>query len=73
MKQDLINELFEKFEAACYELKGIECWSARELQEILGYKEWRNFLKVIEKAKEAVLNSGDQLETILLKSTKWSQ
>jgi DNA-damage-inducible protein D len=70
MKQDLINELFEKFEAACYELKGIECWSARELQEILGYKEWRNFLKVIEKAKEAVLNSGDQLENHFVEINK---
>lgn len=62
MKQDLIKELFEKFEAACYELKGIECWSARELQEILGYTEWRNFLKVVEKAKDAVINSGDKSE-----------
>ena len=33
---------------------GIEYWLARELQEILGYKEWRNFLKVIEKAKSSV-------------------
>ena len=33
---------------------GIEYWLARELQEILGYKEWRNFLKVIEKAKTSV-------------------
>ena len=33
---------------------GIEYWLARELQEILGYKEWRNFLKVIEKAKASV-------------------
>lgn len=33
---------------------GIEYWLARELQKILGYKEWRNFLKVIEKAKTSV-------------------
>ena len=33
---------------------GIEYWLARELQEILGYKEWRNFLRVIEKAKASV-------------------
>lgn len=31
----------------------IECWYARELQVLLGYTEWRNFLKVIEKAKES--------------------
>ncbi len=35
----------------------IEFWYARELQEVLEYKEWRNFYKVIEKAKEACENS----------------
>ena len=30
---------------------GIEFWLARDLQELLGYEEWRNFLKVIKKAK----------------------
>jgi len=38
--------------------KGIECWSARELQEILGYSEWRNFVKVVDKAKESCKHSG---------------
>ena len=32
---------------------GNEFWYARELQKVLEYKEWRNFSKVIEKAKEA--------------------
>lgn len=32
--------------------------SARDLQEVLGYREWRNFLKVIEKAKAACENAG---------------
>lgn len=62
MKQELIKELFDKFEAACQEVQKVECWSARELQEILGYKEWRNFLNVIDKAKEAAVASGEQLE-----------
>ena len=31
----------------------IEFWYARELQIALGYTEWRNFMKVIEKAKNA--------------------
>ncbi len=57
MKKELIVELFQKFEEACYVLNNIECWSARELQEILGYMEWRNFLKVIEKAKIACENA----------------
>ena len=61
MKKELIIELFEKFEAACYLYKEIECWSARELQTILGYSEWRNFVKVIDKAKEACQNVGEQV------------
>lgn len=31
----------------------MECWSARELQVLLGYSKWENFIKVIDKAKEA--------------------
>lgn len=58
MKKELIHELFEKFEQACYSYNEIECWSARELQEILGYAKWENFSKVIEKAKNACKNSG---------------
>ena len=33
---------------------GIEYWYARELMEILEYKDWRNFLNVIDKAKNSV-------------------
>ena len=58
MKQEPIVELFQKFEEACYLYNEIECWSARDLQEVLGYTEWRNFLKVIEKAKAACENAG---------------
>lgn len=36
---------------------GNEYWLARELQVILGYKEWRKFEGVITKAKEACKNS----------------
>ena len=59
MKKEQIQQLFEKFENACYEYKGIECWSARELQDIFNYSEWRNFLKVIDKSREACKNSGN--------------
>ncbi len=61
MKKELIAALFLQFEQACYNYKGIECWSARELQNILGYTEWRNFLKVIDKAKDACTNAGEKL------------
>lgn len=61
MKQEFITQLFERFESACYIYKNLECWSARELQEILNYAKWDNFLKVIEKAKKACENSGSLL------------
>jgi len=57
MKKEQIQQLFTQFENACYEYKGIECWSARELQTILGYSKWNNFLNVIEKAKKACENA----------------
>ncbi len=61
MKKEQIQELFKQFENACYRYESIECWSARELQIIFNYAEWRNFLKVIEKAKEACQNSGNTI------------
>ena len=61
MKQELIAELFYKFEQACYVYKDLECWSARELQEILGYSKWENFLNVVLKAKKACTNAGSSI------------
>lgn len=58
MKKELIVELFRKFENACYLYNEVECWSARELQEILGYTKWDNFKNAIEKAKIACQNAG---------------
>jgi DNA-damage-inducible protein D len=37
---------------------GQSFWVARELMELLGYTEWRNFREVIEKAKDASNNAG---------------
>lgn len=51
MKKEQIQQLLQQFENACYDYNGIECWSARELQKIFNYTEWRNFLKAIDKAK----------------------
>jgi DNA-damage-inducible protein D len=62
MKKELIAELFVQFENACYNYKGIECWSARELQPILGYLRWENFTNAIEKAKKSCENAGEELK-----------
>lgn len=59
MKSDEIKYLFSQFEAAASELEGVECWSARELQCLLGYSKWENFEKVIRKAKDACINAGE--------------
>lgn len=58
MKKERITELFKKFEEARYFYESVECWSARELQSILGYVKWENFARVIEKAKTACEKSG---------------
>ncbi|EKD32635.1 MAG: DNA-damage-inducible protein D family protein [uncultured bacterium] len=61
MKSAEIKALFEKFEQASTEYEDIECWSARELQDLLGYSKWENFSKVIDRAKDACTNAGQQI------------
>jgi DNA-damage-inducible protein D len=53
MKQEIISQLHNDFESVVNEMDGVEYWFARDLQLLLGYNEWRNFLKVIDKAKIA--------------------
>ncbi len=60
MEKEFIAELFKKFEDACYDFDGVECWSARELQEILGYSQWRNFKNVIDKAQKSCEQAGEK-------------
>jgi len=62
MKKEVILELFGKFEQARHNYNGVECWSARELQEIFGYSKWVNFLNVIDKAKKACENAGSKIQ-----------
>ena len=41
--------------------QGQDFWSARELSKVLGYSEFRHFIPVISKAREACENSGQEL------------
>ena len=41
---------------------GQEYWSARELFTVLDYIKWDKFLNVIDKAKQACKNSGQEPE-----------
>lgn len=52
------------------EKNGIEFWYARELQSAFEYTEWRNFQKVIEKAKVACLNSEHETANHFVDVTK---
>lgn len=61
MKSEEIIELFQQFESIANEYEGIECWSARELSTLLGYAQWRNFENIIEKAKAACTNAGQEV------------
>ena len=61
MKSDEIKALFAQFEAAASKVEGVEYWSARELQYLLGYTQWRNFCNIIDKAKEACKNAGENI------------
>jgi len=61
MKSEEIKQLFTQFEAAAAQFEDIECWSARELQFLLGYTKWENFEKVIQKAKDACKNAGEEI------------
>lgn len=62
MKTEEIIELFRQFESIANEYEGVECWSAREMSVLLGYTKWEKFSNVIEKAKEACLNAGENPE-----------
>jgi DNA-damage-inducible protein D len=58
MKKEEILALFQSYEDAVCMIDATECWSARELCTLLGYQQWRNFINVIDKAKEACKNAG---------------
>lgn len=47
-----------------------EYWYARELSKVLEYRDWRNFLKVLNKAKDACKNSGFNIDEQLVEVNK---
>lgn len=58
MKKEDIQALFQNFEDAVCTIDDTECWSARDMQKLLGYSLWQNFANVISKAKTACENVG---------------
>ena len=62
MKKELVAQLHHAFESIAQQDKKIEFWYARDLQKLLGYNEWRNFLLVVSKSKNACKNSKHTVE-----------
>jgi DNA-damage-inducible protein D len=61
MKKVTIARLNKSFEDSAYEQDGIEYWLARELQILLGYTSWRNFINAVTKAKESCKTSKEDI------------
>lgn len=61
------HQPFEKIKRI--DVSDVEYWSARELSKLLDYSEYRHFIPVLDRAKEACLNSGhninDHFEDVL--------
>jgi DNA-damage-inducible protein D len=58
-----IENLIGAFEDASQtDDSGVEFWTARHLASLLGYTDYRNFLAIVQKAKDACKNSGQELE-----------
>jgi DNA-damage-inducible protein D len=63
MRDGAIEKLIAAFEeAGQVDEDGTEFWNARDLQPLLHYAKWSNFVEVIEKAKIACKNSGQPVE-----------
>jgi len=72
VRKQLMTLLNQQFNAISHvwEDSGVEYWFARDLQYMLGYSEWRNFLKVIESSKESCVNSGGRVENHFVDANK---
>lgn len=62
MKKEIIQSLTDNFESYANKTdNGVEFWLARDLQHLLGYDKWDNFLGVILRAKIACENTGHKV------------
>jgi DNA-damage-inducible protein D len=61
MNTDIIHSLTSTFEAHAQQTEnGVEYWLARDIQYLLGYTKWDNFLNVVSKARTACEVSGNK-------------
>ena len=74
METQIIHTLTRDFETYAHSTEdGVFFWLARDLQLLLGYKEWRNFHKVISKAKTACELSNQPIEDHFVEINKMVQ
>ena len=63
MKKELVQTLTDTFEGHAQQTEtGVEYWLARDIQHLLGYTKWENFLNVVSKAKTACEVSGHDID-----------
>jgi DNA-damage-inducible protein D len=63
MKTEIVQDLTQTFEGHAQKTQsGVEFWLARDVQHLLGYAKWENFLKVVIKAKTACEVSGHDVQ-----------
>ena len=72
MKSTIIQSLTDNFESHAKKTENaVEFWLARDLQQLLGYTDWRNFLQVIgSKAKTACELSDSQVADHFVDASK---
>lgn len=72
MEKEIIVRLHANFEHSVYKDQetGMEFWLARDLQNLLGYSQWRSFEAVIKKAIVACENSGHNPEDHFARTRK---
>ena len=76
METTLIGKLFQSFEEIKHsDENGVEYWSARDLQRILGYQTWQKFEEAMNRAIESCKKAGnspyDHFLPAPVKSTGW--
>jgi len=71
MKKEIVQSLTYNFEDHSQTTEnGIEFWFARDIQQLLGYAEWRNFQKVIFKSRTACEVSNNVISDHFVDTTK---
>lgn len=71
MKTEIVQSLTAQFEASAQKTdSGIEYWLARDVQHLLGYSKWENFLNVVSRAKTACEVSGHPISDHFVEVTK---